>query len=477
MRVMRVIRVMRVMREGLATTAAAMAVTALVTATGACRSEGSSPEYVPLVAELPATPNRDLDLLFVIDDSTGLIEAQQRLAASFPIVLERLGAVPGGLPNLHIGVITTDMGTKASQSSVPGPPTGQLGQGGCSGTGKAGNLQVNQAGTDLSGTFVRDVENPLGGRMVNYTGSLPTVFGKLISAGGGGCGFEQPLAAMRAALEDNPANTGFLREEAMLGVVFLADEDDCSAASTRLFDANAVGLGPLQSFRCTQFGVTCSGGGETTDAMAEAGAKSGCTASESGEIIDGVLPYRDFLLGLKQEPRRVIVGGIVGPAEPVEVELRAAPGGGAPAPALAHACSFTGATGLQVADPAPRLHALVSHFTNRGELATICGADYTDSVTRIAELLRRSMGSACVEASLADMSTAQRDCVVEDVAPTRVDEIAPCDEAVGARPCWRLEADPKACRFSPAPQLALRIDRDAPPDPAVITRMHCRDLR
>jgi hypothetical protein len=269
---------------------------------------------------------------------------------------------------------------------------------------------------------------------------------------------------------------GFLREPAMLGVMFLADEDDCSAASTRLFDANAAALGPLQSFRCTRFGVTCSGGGPTTDAMGEVGAKSGCTASESGEIIDGVLPYREFLQGLKPDPRRVIVGGIVGPAEPVEVALRVPAGGGAPEAALAHACSFTGPVGTEVADPAPRLHDLALHFGDRGELATICQADYTDSVTRIAELLRRSMGSACVEAPLADAAVAQRDCVVEDVAPTRVDELAPCD-AAGARPCWRLEADPAACKFSPAPHLALRIDRDAPPDPALITRMHCRDLR
>ena len=436
------------------------------------RGEPDDPDLRVAVAELPATPNRDLDLLFVIDDTVSLLEAQMRLAAAFPIVLERLRAVPGGMPNLHLGVISTDMGTLTSGSPVPAPPIGQLGQGGCSGTGKAGALQVNAAGLDLSGKFVIDVEQPGGGRMTNYTGDLPSVFGRLIRAGAGGCGFEQPLAALRAALGGNPANAGFLREGAMLGVVLLTDEDDCSAASTRLFNPNDAALGPLGSFRCTQHGVTCETGGRTVDEMGQVGAKGGCGASERGEIIDGVAPYRDFLFGLKRDPRRVIVGGIVGPAEPFAVELRAL------GPALAHVCSVTGPTGTAVADPGPRLEAFRAGFGDRGVLTTICRADFTESVTPIAELLRRSMGSACVEAALADAAPevpgAQPDCVVEDVTGAGVEIVAACAAGAGARPCWRLEEDPAGCSFSPAPHLALRIDRAEAADPATLTRMRCR---
>jgi hypothetical protein len=183
--------------------------------------------------EIPVTLNRNVDILFVIDDSPSMLDKQINLKNNFPIFVERLNALPGGLPNLHIGVITSDMGTKASEDALPGPAIGQVGQGGCSGTGKAGALQIYNA--PVNGRFLTDVAEPGGGRLRNYTGTLNDAFGMMASAGAGGCGFEQPLAAMRAALDDHPANAGFLRPEAILGVFFLMDEDDCSAKSTALF--------------------------------------------------------------------------------------------------------------------------------------------------------------------------------------------------------------------------------------------------
>jgi hypothetical protein len=101
---------------------------------------------------------------------------------------------------------------------------------------------------------------------------------------------------MRAALDGHPMNAGFLRPEAMLGVVFLGDEDDCSVTSTAMF-MNSPALGPLESFRCTQFGVTCEGGGRTPDEMKQVGEKSGGGANEGSDLVDGVVAYRDFLHG------------------------------------------------------------------------------------------------------------------------------------------------------------------------------------
>jgi hypothetical protein len=473
------------MREGSATTAAAVAMTMLVTATGACRDDGGDdePDERPVVAELPATPNRDLDLLFVMDDTVSMVEVQNDLKVNLPRFVDRLRAVPGGLPNLHIGVISTDMGTKASGSATPAPAIGQLGQGGCAGTGKGGALQVGQVGANLTGQFLIDVDQS-GGRMRNYTGELPNVLANMISLGAGGCGFEQPLAAMRAALDRPPANTGFLRDSAMLGVVLVTDEDDCSVASTQLFGPSSASLGELSSFRCTRFGVTCVGGGQTADEMAQVGAKDRCAANEASDLVDGVAAYRDFLLGLKPDPRRVIFGGIVGPAAPFAVELRAPPGAGAPVPQLAHVCSYQPpGSSPQAADPAPRLAAFGAGFGARGELTSICNAGYADNVTRLGDLVRRSMGSACVEAVLADADPkapgSQPDCVVEDVAAggAQAAAILPCESAAGALPCWRLEEDPVGCPLSPAPNLALRIDRDASPEPSVITQMRCSVAR
>lgn len=53
---------------------------------------------------------RDLDILFVIDNSDSMGEEQASLAANFPAFIDKLQNIEGGLPNVHIGVVTTDVG-------------------------------------------------------------------------------------------------------------------------------------------------------------------------------------------------------------------------------------------------------------------------------------------------------------------------------------------------------------------------------
>jgi hypothetical protein len=451
-----------------------------VGAAAALAAAACDPVVVPLppverqtVVELPVTPNRDLDLLFVVDDSPSMLDKQMNLTANFPSFLDRLQAVTGGLPNLHVGVVTTDMGTKASGSATPGPGIGQVGNGGCASTGKNGELQIGNA--QVNGRFLIDVETASGTRSRNYGGTLAEAFRAIATAGAGGCGFEQPLAAMRAALDNNPANAGFLRQDAMLGVVFLADEDDCSARSTALFGPESMALGPLQSFRCTRFGVTCAEGGATADAMNQPGLKAGCAPSVGSDLLDDVAPYRDFLQGLKRDPRRVVVAGILGPVEPFGVEPRAPPGGGTPQPGLSHSCTYTGPFGVEVADPAVRLKGFLDGFPDRSALTSICERDLSGGLVQVAEVFRRSIGSPCVEAMLADAKpdTAglQADCVVEDLVGASAIEIPSCEANLSARPCWRLEPDAATC--TGFLNLKLVVQREAAPDPATVTRMRC----
>jgi hypothetical protein len=426
------------------------------------------------VLELPATPNRDLDLLFVIDDSPSMLDKQMNLTANFPSFLDRLQTLPGGLPNLHVGVVTTDMGTKASGSATPGPAIGQVGQGGCAGTGKGGALQIGAA--QLTEKFLRDEAGAGGSRVRNYTGSLADVFKAMASAGAGGCGFEQPLAAMRAALDNHPMNGGFLRPEAMLGVVFLADEDDCSLKDTAVLGPESPTLGPLQSFRCARFGVTCSQGGQTPDAMNQLGPKSGCSANASSVYLDDVAPYREFLRGLKRDPRRVAVAGILGPATPVAVELRPLPGGGSPAPALVHSCTYTLPSGaMEVADPAIRLRSFLDGFEGRSGFTPICERDLSGGLVQLAEVFRKGIGDPCIDKVFVDQEPkkagVQADCVVEDLVGASVIEIESCEEKPTARPCWRIETD-ESCTIT-GQNLRLVVQRDVAQDPAGLTRMRC----
>src|SRR5687767_3990961 len=105
------------------------------------------------VARMRAMQNPNLDILFIIDDSPSMSDKQAALAAAFPRMIDVLAQLDGGLPNLHIGVVTSDMGTSAS-GSLPAPAIGVVGQGGCSGRGDDGRLQTT---TGMNAMYLSDV--------------------------------------------------------------------------------------------------------------------------------------------------------------------------------------------------------------------------------------------------------------------------------------------------------------------------------
>lgn len=432
--------------------------TLLATLVG-CGDDGGPPEPHQIVASILATPNRKLDLLFVIDDSPTMSDKQVNLANNFPSFIDALDALPGGLPDLHLGVVTTDMGTKAAEEAQPGVSIGQIGNGGCAGTGKHGDLLTS--GAPVQGSFVTDIRETDGSRTVNYAGTLSSVFSQMARVGAGGCGYEQPLAAMKAALGPNPANDGFLRADASLAVVFLTDEDDCSLRSAEMLGPESPRLGPQQSFRCTLFGVTCAQGGNNEAEMNTVGGKTGCTASTGSYFMTDVAPYHDFLVGLKGDARKIVVAGIMGPSDPFAVELRPPPGGGAALNAIAPSCTFQGTT-LEAADPAVRMKQFLDSFGNASAFSPICQQDFSGAMQAAARQINFAIDSPCIERPLA----ADPECIVEDVVGTTVAQIPAC----GSATCWRLETDVQNC---PASNLKLVIDRAAAPDPATVTQARC----
>src|SRR5262245_53935765 len=54
----------------------------------------------------PGTP-RDLDILFMVDNSLSMQPHISKLTTSFPAFTDALGALPNGMPYLHIGVISS----------------------------------------------------------------------------------------------------------------------------------------------------------------------------------------------------------------------------------------------------------------------------------------------------------------------------------------------------------------------------------
>jgi len=425
------------------------------------------------VLVMPAIPVHDLDVLFMVDDSPSMTDKQESLRASFPRMMDQLALLPDGLPNLHVGVITSDMGASALDGTV-GPGVGGTAQGACNEKGKAGVLRNDPYNpTLITGNYISDVAGPMG-REVNYTGGLGDVFSAIANVGMGGCGFEQPLAAIANAVSpNNSANAGFLRDGANLAVVILSDEDDCSLAHTGLLSTDISVLGPLQSFRCTRYGVTCDDGGATTDAMNQTGSKSGChqnTASPYLADVDALA--HDLRFNLKADPSQVMVAAIVGDPTPVEVELRAPQGGTTQIPALAHSCSYAGNDGPAVADPAVRIAEFVSQFAGRGALTSVCNADLTLPLTQIGISTRQMMGDGCLAVKLADTRGdqvgVQPMCEVTDGDAT----LPSCDSASVGQDCWVVIGDPNRCPGSPD-NLRIEIQRAEPQVTQRYTHVKC----
>jgi hypothetical protein len=439
-------------------------------ALGACGDDGggtvrdASVDSVPMdanpnlvqVALIPGTVSQDVDLLFVIDDSPSMLDKQTNLKNSFPSFLSVFGAA---MPNVHIGVITTDMGSLGADDASPGPGIGS-GPGMCSGTGKDGALQTFGSSLVTSGKYIIDENGTK-----NYTGSITAAFASIASAGANGCGFEQPLAAIRRAFE-NVANAGFVRASARLAIIVLSDEDDCSMAHSTILTSDPTMYGPLQSFRCTRFGVTCDVGGTTTDAMNELGAKSACHSNDSAALFTDLPRYKALLQSIKPNPRDVLFGAIVSPATSLAVEDRTPPGGGAAVRAAAHSCQYTGSVGEEVADPAVRLTQLATE-TARGAVVSVCSPNLAPAMLEMGQQVNMLLGVPCIGQAIAQPTTCQ---VFDLLAAGGELEIPACSDG-GGSPCFTLVADAVTC---PAAQnLKVQITRAFPAAADTYTSVRC----
>jgi hypothetical protein len=430
--------------------------------------------------DIPVNINRDLDLLFLIDDSPSMADKQQNLADNFPKFIEVLNSIPGGLPNVHIGVATSDMGTQGPVSTPPtfGPTVGAGLPGACSGIGKDGQLQTY--GAPLTGNYIVDTKDPITGAPTrNYDVNkidLATLFGQIATgANARGCGFEQHLAGVARALV-NPANGGFLRDNAYLGIIIIADEDDCSLSDFKLLadDANSRNtLGAVQSFRCTRFGVLCNQGGQDTNQMNQVGTKGQCHPNDGSQYLTKVNDLVDAIKAAKKNdpnPNKIVVAGIIGTTDPVAVELRPPQPGAAAIPALAHSCSYVDRKGgTEVADPAIRIKAFLDQFPNRSTFVPICQKDLSGGLQQIGDLLKTVIGDPCIEGKLKNFGTTTApvyDCSVSSVANpgtnNAVETIMPECPATGplpTTPCWHIITDNVKCATAPD-HLVLKIEND-----------------
>ncbi len=375
---------------------------------------------------------RDVDLLFVIDNSGSMAGEAVGMRLSVPALTAALGATTGGLPNLHVGVTTTDLGTGEFQITYcedVGGDAGALVTGNCTNpTGGAPYLidveprsceitrdDQNQCSAhtcsqsncahEPTTTFVEDAGTGCP-RCRNFAGeSLEDAFTCIADLGTMGCGFEQPLEAMYKALDPaNTANHGFVRDNAYLAILMLTDEDDCSASDPRLYDNTQTELdstlGPLTSYRCFEFGVTCDINDRTHQ-----GLRQNCVPREdAAALLHPISRYRQFLQSLK-DPQKLFLAAIAGPVTPsssgvghnMEVGLD-----DDDQPELQYGCT----TAVDGAIPGIRIHNLVAAFNEEEDLAawaytSNCSADYTPVLQGLGDRIRTRIENRCLPSPLA----------------------------------------------------------------------------
>lgn len=154
-----------------------------------------------------------MDILFVVDNSGSMSEEQTNLAQNFPKFIDVLNAymTGAGQPlDYHVGLTTTsltDVSPIPLPIPIPVPP------------GDDGALR-NDASCGMTRPWIeRSDANPA------------QTFSCVAKVGTDGSGQEQPLGAAKLALTDRIAdgkNGGFLRDDALLAIVVLTDEDDQS---------------------------------------------------------------------------------------------------------------------------------------------------------------------------------------------------------------------------------------------------------
>jgi hypothetical protein len=346
--------------------------------------------------------NRNIDIVFMVDNSSSMMPLQAKLTTNFPAFMDVLKGLPGGLPNVHIGVVSSSMGAGRNGSIEHCMPGGDQGifqtqpRGGCTASG----LMAGQ-------NFIINVNNA-----PNYTGDISNVFSCIAALGDTGCGFEHQFESVLRALGADgapapPQNAMFLRPDAFLAVILITNEDDCSAPpDSDLFDSSSATvsdpLGPLQSYRCNEFGHLC--GGKAPPRTMGADLTGTCVSAEDGRLLR-VADVVTAMKRLKADPTKVLVAAIAGPPSPYVVALGPSQVKTDPSmwPFVQHSCMAADGT---YADPSIRIKQWVDAFGSNGVFEEICNDSFKPALTVIANEIGKKIGSPCVTGTVLDTAGA-----------------------------------------------------------------------
>jgi hypothetical protein len=488
---------------------AMIAIVCALVASAACMDREPAP-VCPVPTELVARHWRSnswhgVDIAVVVDNSGSMAEEQAILStAFFPLVNSLTNPLPGwGYPaadDVRIAVISSDMGLQWGgnpyepgdgwpDDAIPCSPAGDDGQFQTYGPGQTIDIQHAAipcdasaaqcpTGWSCSATAPDEVGTCQAPDGVGDDQQCPelthpwseiatwaeTAYWEenselafqvacLSSLGTDGCGFEQQLQAAAKGLHRDDQEI-FVRVDALLAVLVVSDEEDCSLedgpslfASPEIQDygagrvniacgENQEALYEMEDFR--QAFVAAKGGDEDAVVFAAiVGVPPGSECEGTGDELEGCLD-NEYMYNLP-----VVEDGnwFYRPACTRE----------------------EGGEEVTRARPGRRYVELAQQFRSMGYVYSICNADWSPAMAEVAELIASQMGNTCFEKPLTwDPVTRTANCdlvaeyIDEEACPAEFGEVEPLTEV------WTDADDVEhESLFCPLPRLPVPRSCDA----------------
>jgi len=504
---------------------------AVVPALWACNSRRLAiPDPEPAVIDtrqFKQTVNHKLDIIFMVDDSSSMAPLQAKMQAQLPAFMDALvDDTTKQLPDLHVGVVSSSYGGGAwgnvNQCHSRLADANTLGDDG--GRFLQGAIGTNQSPCTMLHNGAKYLAN-LDGGSPNYDGDIRDAFKCIALLGDKGCGFESQFESVYWGLakallplgndaNQDPDNGGFLRSDAVLAIVMVTNEDDCSVRGDSLLLAPSVnsatdpsGLGALQSYRCNEFGHLCDGmppphgynfmskqfdlpmGGvtlkncvsaenspmaKTDDSITDPNGNSDPTHGHLWPTVDD---FATYIKMFKNNPDDILVAAIAGPVADAKGNslYKVIPQMNTAAmnemdPVIDHSCTqqVAGGADPEYGDPAVRIKEWIDKFGANGIFYPICANDFRTAMTTIAMRIHAKLGASCVSSNIAPdpKDPTKHNCTVTQkttdstTGKQTTQQIPECDATRSVTPCYLLTENSMQCTDATAKTL-FKVCNDA----------------
>jgi len=422
--------------------------------------------------QVELTTNRNVDILFVMDNSGSMGEEQAILANNFGSFIERLEHEQVKA-NYRIGVTTTDNGNPRCSPGQTTPEGGNLVMSSCK--DRLGDFVFNgDPVIDAQDTACNDIcslsaeqlevlptatdvdpnekprpwlENIEGRKNIPAATDTVEAFKCLGPQGINGCGFESQLESMYLSLirADNPneASYGFMRSDAILAVVFVTDEADCSynkdwseifdADGNKVFWSNPDEAIPSSAV-CWNAGVECSGDPSGYDSCEAVNKDVNGTVGVGDDeaVLRPVSRYTGLLAGIEQQKQAInessevimaLIGGVAEDGQPYYADASQTNPDFQDKFGIGPGCEAINPANPDdpvTAVPPVRLADVVDEFTP-GNMFSVCDPDYGQALGAIGDAIAASIRPACYTRCVedSDLSTliVEPECNVVEQAP------------------------------------------------------------